>query len=170
MSPTLATPEHLELYRQYYAARDLSPRSPSRWLKHVEDLCLRVGAKTLLDYGCGTARGLSLSQKVRVTDYDPGVPGFDARPVGCDVVASIHTLEHVEPDKIGAVIEDIESLARLAVILVISVQPSSKVLPDGSPWHCLVRPVPWWMDVLRKYTPHGAQDPKREYAAVWVRR
>jgi hypothetical protein len=79
-----------------------------------------------------------------VADYDPGVPGIDAPPSPADLVVSIHALEHVERDRLPAVIRHMESLAVRGLLVVVSLEPSTKLLPDGSPWHSIVEPREWW--------------------------
>ncbi len=163
----IAGERHLDLYRRHYASKPLPDRTPSRWLRYVEILAGYLQADTAIDYGCGVARGLSLSRVLVVQDYDPGVPGFDRVPPPQEIVCSIHALEHIEPETLDAVVAHIESLALKAVLLVISTQPSTKRLPDGSPWHSLVRSGSWWQAYLtaRGYKPLFKQSPK-EYAAV----
>ncbi len=167
----MASEQHLSLYRQYYAARPTPERTPSRWLWYVEILAKTLGVETVIDYGCGVARGLSLSRHLKVYDYDPGVIGFETVPSPQGLVCCIHALEHVEPHTLYDTIAHIESLATRAVLLVVSTKESTKTLPDGSPWHTCVRPVEWWHDYLavqRGYESLQRQAPG-EYAAALVR-
>ncbi len=168
---------HIDLYRKYYAghrALDLAQRAASRWLPRVEALAAQLGALTVLDYGCGSARGISVSLKLDVRDYDPAVPGCDAQPRPADLVVCVHTLEHLEDDDLAPTLRHLKMLADRAVLLVVSCEPSTKVLPDGSPWHSLVRPYPWWHQVLHDgegYDPVPTlKDSGKEYAALWLRR
>lgn len=163
-----ASERHLDLYRKYYELHTVQ-RAPSVWLPTVELIADRVGAKRVIDYGCGMARGLAFSKHLNVTNYDPGIPGLDANPNVHDMVASIHMLEHVEPFMVHDVIHHIESLASKAVFIVVSCQMSTKLLPDGSPWHSLVRPPDWWRETLKGMVEQPVLNPGKEYAALWIK-
>jgi hypothetical protein len=140
---------------------------PNSWLERIEAIADEVGARSLIDYGCGTSRGVSRFSRLQVSDYDPGVPGCETIPARVDMVVSVHALEHVEPEHVDAVIAHIRSLARAAALLVISCDPSTKVLPDGSPWHSLVRDPDWWRDRLCGWAELQTSRPQREFAAMW---
>lgn len=163
----LISAKHQQLYMDYYASRYI-PLHRSRWLDRVEQLADTIGAQTILDYGCGRGRGISSFSKYDVRDYDPGVPGCTAEPAPADLVVSIHALEHVEPQYVDGVIEHMKKLATKALFIVVSCEPSTKLLPDGSPWHSFVRSAQWWTEKLAVFDPqpvimdrYGA-----EYAAL----
>ena len=162
------SPLHAQRYRDYYAAHP-AIMVPSRWIDRVREIADRVEAKTILDYGSGPSRGISRFLARTVRDYDPGVEGLDIPPKPVDLVCCIHTLEHVEPDCLDAVVDHLQWLARKAVFVVVSCEPStSKVLPDGTPWHTLVRDATWWKNYLRgfKEQPPMKERPGAEYAAL----
>lgn len=159
--------KHQRLYLDYYAARSIE-RKPSRWLPRVEALAKEVGAQTILDYGCGAGRGISTFSKYAVRDYDPGVPGCTSEPEPADLVVSVHALEHVEPEYVDAVIQHMTQLARKALFVVVSCEPSTKLLPDGSAWHSFVRSAQWWREKLAAFEtqPVMMDRPGAEYAAL----
>lgn len=163
----LISAKHQQLYLDYYASRYI-PLHRSRWLDRVEKLAQEVDAETILDYGCGRGRGISSHSKYTVTDYDPGVPGCTAEPSPADLVVSIHALEHVEPEHVDGVIEHMTRLATKALFIVVSCEPSTKLLPDGSPWHSFVRSAQWWQAKLAEFhTQQVIMDkPGAEYAAL----
>jgi hypothetical protein len=134
----LISQRHARLYQDYYAQRRIEPRR-SGWVDRVEALAKQLRASSIIDYGCGAARGISHFCSLPVADYDPGVPGCTDIPAPADLVVSMHALEHVEPQYVDAVIDHMLALARTAVFIVVSCEPSTKKLPDGSPWHCFVR-------------------------------
>lgn len=105
---------------------------------------------TVLDYGCGKG-GLVYALRGAghvASGYDPGIDHFSARPQhNFDVLVSFDVLEHVEPEHIAAVLDDMESLAKRA-LLNISLVPAHKTLTDGRNAHLLVRPVEWWQAEL----------------------
>lgn len=161
------SPHHAQLYQEHYAAHP-GVLLPSRWVERVEEIAKRVDAKTILDYGCGPSRGISRYLPRTVRDYDPGVEGLDAPPRQADLVVCVHTLEHVEPDCLDEVVNHLQWLARKAVFVVVSCEKSTKVLPDGSPWHTIVRDAKWWKRYLVgfKEQPPMKERPGAEYAAL----
>ena len=162
------SPEHVARYQKYYEAHP-GVALPSRWVNRVIEVADRVQARTILDYGSGPSRGISRFLARTVRDYDPGVAGLDALPKPVDLVICIHTLEHVEPDCLDAVVDHLQWLARKAVFVVVSCEPSTtKVLPDGTPWHTLVRDATWWKHYLKgfKEQPPMKERPGAEYAAL----
>lgn len=165
----LISDHHRELYRRYYAQKEVKSR-PSVWLPRIEKLAAGLGATSVIDYGCGAARGVSMFSRLHVTDYDPCVPGCDREPQAADLVVSIHAIEHVEPAMLDSVFAHMESLARLAVLVVISCEPSTKLLPDGTPWHSCVFSAEEWLHLLPRYQRvDSIKDPAKEFAAVWRR-
>jgi hypothetical protein len=162
--------KHRDLYRAYYNQRVVSHR-PSGWLPRIEALAAKLGAETIIDYGCGAARGVSRYSKYPVADYDPGVAGCVAIPEPADLVVSMHMLEHVEPQYVWDVIEHMKSLAKIALLLAVSCEESTKVLPDGSPWHSFVQPAHWWNNHLHDFTPQKPQQSRvgAEYVGLWIR-
>ena len=73
---------------------------------------------------------------------------YAALPQPADLVVCWHVLEHVEPDCLAAVLAHIQRLADQAILCAVSCAPSTKVLPDGTPWHTLVQPPTWWAGTL----------------------
>ena len=161
--------EHAARYQAYYAEHP-TVSLPSRWLDRVEDLAIRHQARSVLDYGSGPSRGLSRFMTRPVLDYDPGVPGLDSPPERADLVVCIHTLEHVEAECLDDVLWHLVSLARRALFVVVSCEPSSsKVLPDGTPWHTFVRDAKWWRRYLHGFVEQPIlKKPGAEYAALVV--
>lgn len=159
---------HKALYRQHYAGKDTRAR-PNPWLSRIETLAREIGARSILDYGCGLARGISRFSTYPVMDFDPGVPECASPPTSADLVVSIHALEHIEPDMVDAVLIHMQALARKAILLVVSCEESTKVLPDGSPWHSFVKPASWWHYYLTDYTPIPPKAARlgAEYAGIW---
>jgi hypothetical protein len=120
--------------------------------KHAEkvlQLVDELGAKTILDYGCGKGRLAEAIAPVRVQGYDPGIPERAGMPKPCDLVVCTDVLEHVEPDRLPAVLDHIGRLAGKAAYLVISTREALAMLPDGRNAHLIVRPGCWWVNVCR---------------------
>ena len=106
--------------------------------------------ESVLDYGAGK-RTLSQRLKVdrpdlQVRDYDPAISEISAPPSPADMVVCSDVLEHVEPEKLEAVLGHLRSLARKVLFVRVCTVPClSKKLPDGSDPHRIVQPLEWWV-------------------------
>ena len=138
----LAQQKVLHLLPQGYGGKG------SRWSDAVVWLAQRFDCHSVLDYGCGEGSlRVAVNRKhpiLAVREYDPAIEGKDQQPSFADLVVCTDVLEHVEPDKIGNVLRHIGALARKAILLVVALTPSNKLLPDGTNAHILIRPVAWW--------------------------
>jgi hypothetical protein len=108
----------------------------------------------VLDYGCGRGTLLSALWDKHATlpfdflEYDPAIPEKDTKPTKADLVVCGDVLEHIEPDCLYAVLDDIRGIARSAVFLVVATQPAAKFLSDGRNAHLIVEPAEWWLPKL----------------------
>ena len=111
----------------------------------VTQVATELGAKSILDYGCGKATLAPAITGFTVLNYDPARPDFDAPPHPADLVACLDVLEHIEPEFLDNVLDDIKRLAIKGVFLTIATRPATKVLPDGRNAHLIQQPLQWWM-------------------------
>lgn len=120
----------------------------SKWAPGVADLVRRFGAGSVLDYGAGQRTlGRALLQimpSLRVAEYDPAVLEISAAPRFADLLVCTDVLEHIEPDRLDAVLAHIRSLARMAVFFVVATRPSGKTLADGRNAHLILESADWW--------------------------
>lgn len=140
-----------------------------KWAHVVVALIGEYGATSVLDYGCGQG---SLKRAVmakprpglRFDEYDPAIPGKDGIPCFADLVVCTDVLEHIEPDRIDAVLAHLKMLARKAIFAAISLKESNKVLSDGRNAHLIIQPENWWLQRLEQagFTIHRAPDILRE--------
>lgn len=142
----LISPEYLDQQRALHMAPRGFGGKGSRWADTVAWVAKRYNAGSILDYGCGQG---TLACAVRLLgvecrEYDPAISGKDQRPMFADLVVCTDVLEHIEPEKLPAVLAHIRALARKAVFLVVSLRDANKVLPDGRNAHLIVRPPAWW--------------------------
>ena len=166
------SPVHIALYKAHYAPTTPRMRSP-RWLPLVEQIAAETRATSLLDYGCGPVANLAtFFMALPVINYDPAVPAYAAEPGPADLVVCMHVLEHLELEYVSAVLQHLWGLTRKAALVTVSCQPSTKVLPDGSPWHSFIKPPQWWAETFEALVVSGTCEalpvdrPGLEYAAV----
>lgn len=117
----------------------------ARHAEHVCSVAAKYRARTILDYGCGKGALRKKLGGFDVREYDPAIPGKDEAPNPADLVVCSDVLEHVEPDLIENVFDDLKRLSRKAVFLVISTTPSKKTLADGRNAHLIVKSHDWWL-------------------------
>lgn len=115
---------------------------------------LKARTPTLLDYGAGE-QTLEKTAKwalphVKVTSYDPGVPGIDKMPSGVfDIVTCTDVLEHVERQFVEQTLDTLRRYTKGAAILYIACTPAKTLLPDGRNAHLTVEPPRWWLPRLQ---------------------
>lgn len=176
----LISDAYREEQRQLHAAPRGYGGRGDKWAPTVLQLATQYRIATILDYGCGQG---SLARAVRpagwpVAEYDPARPGLDALPAPADLVVCTDVLEHIEPDKIGAVLWHLTSLATRALFVVISLVETNKRLSDGRQAHILLRPPHWWragfegrgFELAREVPGRHKKKRHKEWAAVLVRR
>lgn len=116
----------------------------------VAQVAEAIGARELLDYGAGKGRlGETLRQIMKtppaIRHYDPAIPEWSARPEPCPMVACIDVLEHIEPDLLDYVLDDLKRLVSGVGVFTVHVGAAKKVLPDGRNAHLIQKPASWWI-------------------------
>lgn len=160
MRDLLISDEYRALNAQVHA-------SDARWgqggLKHIDEVlkAARLAqANTAIDYGCG--KGMMAEalrdQGMKVTKYDPAMPGYDSLPNPADFLYSLDVLEHVEPGRLDAVLAHMAGLADMAY-MVIALRPARQKLPDGRNAHLIVENADYWVGRLLKHYRSVAQWP-----------
>jgi hypothetical protein len=109
-----------------------------------------VGARELLDYGAGKGRlGQTLrehaQQPLTIHHYDPAMPQWSAPAQPCRFVACIDVLEHIEPDLIDNVLDDLRRVTQGIGVFTVHTGPAIKVLTDGRNAHLIQQPPSWWL-------------------------
>ena len=108
-----------------------------------------TNARSILDYGAGKGRlGIALQSHIpwslKVFQYDPAIPEHAATPAPCDFVASIDVLEHIEPECLDAVLDDLKRVTEKWGFFTVHCGPAMKTLADGRNAHLTQQPWEWW--------------------------
>lgn len=115
----------------------------------VSQIIDRMEVDHLLDYGCGAqtnlAKHLKVARKLVYQAYDPAVPRFSKAPLPAQMVACIDVLEHIEPEYLETVLDDLQRLALGIVFLTVTTCAAKKVLSDGRNAHLTQQPMAWWL-------------------------
>ncbi|MEO8441386.1 MAG: hypothetical protein ABI547_02790, partial [Betaproteobacteria bacterium] len=67
------------------------------------------------------------------------------RPEPCGLVACIDVLEHIEPDLLDHVLDDLQRVVAGVGIFTVHIGAAQKVLPDGRNAHLIQQPAAWWL-------------------------
>jgi hypothetical protein len=121
-----------------------------RHAKTVLKLCKSLDSTSVLDYGCGKGY-LAKELPFPIWEYDPAIPGKDAAPRAADLVVCGDVLEHIEPEKLDFVLDDLRRVTKKVGYFVIHTGPSSKVLADGRNSHLIQQPRDWWEEKIGLY-------------------
>lgn len=116
-------------------------------------LIRKFGPITLLDYGCGNrtlSEMLPPITGLTIQHYDPCIEGLDARPEPADIVACTDVLEHVEPECLDNVLDDLRRVVKKALFLSVSTRVAKKSYSDGQNCHLIVEDHDWWRPKLKK--------------------
>jgi hypothetical protein len=122
-------------------------------IKDLEAFLVKNNATEVLDYGCGSSsfkNSLTL-KNIEVYEYDPGIKGKDLKPLPRDYTICIDVLEHIEPDLIDNVLEDLARVTKQKGYFTIAMYPASRILSDGRNAHLIIESSTWWLTKLCKY-------------------
>ncbi len=145
----LISPSYVEQNAMLHTQRADYGASGGRHGKKITSLMKEFGCVSLLDYGCG--KGSLLNEIPGAVGYDPAVPGFSSRPLPADMVSCTDVLEHIEPECLDEVLEDLRKLSKRLVFLVVSCRAAYKTLPDGRNAHLIVESHEWWLQKLQEH-------------------
>lgn len=174
----LISTKYTEMQRELHAAPRGYGGRGDKWAGVVLQLALEYQATSILDYGCGQgtlAKALRSTPfgVIRVSEYDPAIPGKSVLPDFADLVVCTDVLEHIEPDRLDTVLQHLRMLSRKALWVVISTKHSNKTLPNGMNAHLIIKPARWWKARLRMagFTLHVPPTvvrviPEKEWAVV----
>lgn len=168
-------------YKQLQVELHMRPKGyggkGDKWAAGVLALMTRFQATSVLDYGCGQGalvRALrpQVPAHVRLSEYDPAVPGKNGWPDFADLVVCTDVLEHVEPPLLGHVLAHLRTLARKAVFAVIATRPSNKTMADGRNAHLIQESADWWARTVQAagftIAPNAPVSPLKKPSREWV--
>lgn len=114
----------------------------------VTKLLNQLKVDDLLDYGAGKgrlAKAIKPTHQVKVHQYEPAVPGWDKAPDSAQMVCCIDVLEHIEPELIHNVLDDLRRCTEFYGFLSIHTGQAVKFLDDGRNAHLIQEGADWWL-------------------------
>lgn len=144
----LISPAYAEEQRRIHASGPYGHRG-YKWADCVREVASTYECWSILDYGCGQG-GLKKAleephmEGVRISEYDPAIKGKDGMPSFADLVVCTDVLEHIEPERLDAVLRHLRMLARKALFVVIATVDTEHKLSDGRSTHLTIQSGEWW--------------------------
>lgn len=121
----------------------------------VADFLIKSDSRTILDYGAGKCRLAYALERILPQDfectyhaYEPAFAHLAESPEPRDFVACIDVLEHVEPDHLEAVLDDLARVTLKHGFFTVHTGPAAKSLPDGRNAHLIQRAPAWWLEKI----------------------
>jgi hypothetical protein len=138
----------------------------------VADLIRLMNLRSVSDYGAGKKRLLEGLEKAGIKldaylPYDPAFPDYGP-PREADLVCCIDVLEHIEPERLDAVLEELAAITVKAGFFSIHTGPAAKTLPDGRNAHLIQRPSSWWLLRLCRYFDVLQLAPHQAGSGFWL--
>ena len=138
-----------ELNAELHKADDSYGASGFKFVSQVAQVAKAFGISEILDYGCG--KGLlsaNMPGGLVVTNYDPCIEKYARPPSPHPMVTCTDVMEHIEPEHLDAVLDDLQRLTQRILYCTIATRPAIKTLPDGRNTHLIVQPLQWWLPKL----------------------
>lgn len=145
--------EYREQNKKLHETNEHYGVSSAKWGNEIKQLAGMFKVESILDYGCGKgelryALGLMVLSAVDYREYDPAIEGKDAIPEPADLVVCTDVLEHIEPEYLDAVLDDLQRLTKKSLFITVDTRPAKKTLADGRNAHLIQETEVWWLPKL----------------------
>lgn len=144
---TTITEEYRGLNEELHASNHAYGTSGREWIPNIEALASMLQTTDVLDYGCGK-RTLGNGLSFRINEYDPAIFGLDDKPKPASLVVCTDVLEHIEPELLDNVLNDLQRVTKRMGFFTIATYPAKKFLADGRNAHLIVESPNWWLEKL----------------------
>lgn len=121
----------------------------------VAKIINQFGVNNVLDYGAGKCRLAKtiandhlVNRPVTFYGYEPSNPDLADTPDPCEMVCCIDVLEHIEPELIDNVLDDLQRVTESIGFFTIHTGPAVKTLSDGRNAHLIQEGMLWWITKL----------------------
>ena len=140
---TTITTYYAEQNRRLHESNPAYGTSGQKWAEKVYELACTLRTRDVLDYGCGKE---TLKQRIPfVRGYDPAIEGLDAPPEPAELVICTDVLEHIEPECLGALLDELQRVTLRTLFMTVATGPAKKFLPDGRNAHLIQEGQAWWL-------------------------
>ncbi len=143
--PELITEYYRDQNAQLHKLRSDYGSNGHRYASQIRELAEAIGTKDILDYGCGKRTLEDALTGFDVKNYDPAFEELSKSPEPADLVVCGDVLEHIEPECLEAVLDDLKRVTRKCLFATIATRPAAKTLPDGRNTHLIQQDLRWWL-------------------------
>lgn len=143
----MITENYRKLNEQLHATNEGYGTSGQKYASQVMQLAANLRTQDILDYGCGKST-LSNNLPFIIKQYDPAIPKYSDNPMPAELVVCTDVLEHIEPEMLGEVLDDLKRVTRKKGYFIIATRPAKKILADGRNAHLIVENSRWWLNAL----------------------
>lgn len=144
----LISENYRELNRQLHADRDDYGTSGIHFADYIGGLAAAIGTDDILDYGAGKQTLANALPQYAIKSYDPAIESISTYPQPADLVVCTDVLEHIEPECLDAVLDEIQRLTKRVAFVTVATTPAKKDLPDGRNAHLTIESYRWWLPKL----------------------
>lgn len=141
---SLITPAYQSLQSEFHNLRPDYGMSGSKHVDPVLSLAKSMNTRDILDYGCGKAT-LQKGIPFPIQNYDPCMSEYNRRPKPARLVVCTDVMEHIEPECLKEVMDDLQSLTLGLLYVNVACREAKKILQDGRNAHILIQNPNWWL-------------------------
>ncbi len=162
----LISDEYKSIQHQFHYDRPDYGMSGSHHCDHIQELASKLNTRDILDYGCGKAT-LQKGIPFPIQNYDPCIDEYSRRPNAANFVVCTDVLEHIEPECLKEVLDDIRLLTKQLLFVNVACGPAKKFLPDGRNAHIIQETPNWWLTwLLPRFNLHSFQAHEGGFTAL----
>jgi len=148
--PELISQEYIDLNAKLHRDNPTYGMGGSKHAENVLKLSKQLNTTSILDYGCGKGL-LANALPFPIWEYDPAISEKSTPPKPADIVVCTDVLEHIEPDKLPFVLDDLRRCVKKIGYFVISTRKAVKTYANGQNTHLIVQNKDWWEKKLKKH-------------------
>lgn len=111
---------------------------------------LYITENCIVTHNCGKGF-LAKELPFPIYEYDPAISGKDEIPRPADIVFCTDVLEHIEPEKLDLVLDDLRRVTKQVGYFVIHLGEAVKKYADGRNAHLIIQPPEWWKEKLSAF-------------------
>jgi len=143
----LITEEYKKLNENLHETNKHYGTSGVKLADYVLGVAKTLNTTDILDYGCGKGT-LAANLPFEIKQYDPCVAAHSATPEPAQIVICSDVLEHIEPDCLLAVLDDLWRVTKESILMVIHHGAAKKVLADGRNAHLIQEDEQFWLTLI----------------------
>lgn len=155
MSKKLVSNEYRAILHEIHRTENWGIAARFWYFKDIVADVQKLGLTELLDYGAGAGRfKVGVKEKnlgFDVLEYEPGIMAFATNNKPRDYLVCCDVLEHVEPELLENVLNDMARCMKVAGFITTDSNPATKTLPDGRNAHLIQEDHAWWDDMISRY-------------------